>query len=270
MRIPIYYINLASRPDRRAFMEDQLARLGLKSERIEAVTPADIPEDDIARFCDNTRSAYLRANQLACSMSHEKAWGTMLAAGHERAVVMEDDSFLSALLPAFLGELDSVVCDILRFETPSRKVRVLPPVSHVGPSIALRPFRSTLPGCSGYIIGRRAANALLGNPALRRTPVDRVVNGALEEPGLRLVRYLTDPGLCVQVGNSDVSLRGAGVGWSDLNATKTVNLFARNHPVRHFFHRNGRELAIAIRSSADHLAHLGKGVAKETITFRAE
>ncbi|WP_425430654.1 glycosyltransferase family 25 protein [Devosia naphthalenivorans] len=35
--LPIYYINLASRPDRREYMDGQLAKLGLRGQRIEAV-----------------------------------------------------------------------------------------------------------------------------------------------------------------------------------------------------------------------------------------
>ncbi|WP_404405468.1 glycosyltransferase family 25 protein [Pelagibacterium halotolerans] len=270
MRIPIYYINLSSRTDRRAFMEEQFARLGLEAERVEAVTPADIPADDIARYCDNTRPTYLRPNQLACSMSHEKVWRAMLEAGHERAVVMEDDALLSSLLPAFLADLEGVPFDVLRFEAPVRRIRVFPPVAHVGPGIALRPFRSTLSGASGYVIGANAARVLLGHPALRVLAGDLVLYGALAAPAKDFVRLHSDPALCIQVGDISQDNRRGGIGWSDLNSVKMAHIFAQRHPILHFLIRTRRGIVDGVRNAVDHLVNLPRGIAKETIRFRAE
>ncbi|MCD7059464.1 glycosyltransferase family 25 protein [Pelagibacterium xiamenense] len=268
--MPIYYINLSERTDRRAFMEEQFARLGLAAERIEAVTPADIPEADIARYCDNTRPSYLRPNQLACTLSHEKAWRTMLEAGHARAVVMEDDAVLSALLPAFLDDLDGVAFDVVRFEAAVRKVRVLPPVAQAGPRIALRPFRSTLPGASGYVIGEDAARSLLGHPMLRLLANDLVLYGALAGPAKDFMRLHTDPALCIQVGDISQDNRGGGVGRSDLNAVKMTHVYAQKHPLRHFLRRTRRGLADGARNAIDHLAHIPRGITKKDIPYRGE
>ena len=56
--IPLYYVNLASRPDRREFMDAQFARVGLAATRIEAVTPA---------ATSITRSAIADASMIVAS-----------------------------------------------------------------------------------------------------------------------------------------------------------------------------------------------------------
>ena len=267
-QIPIYYINLASRTDRREFMQAQFARLGLMAERIEAVTPSDISADLLARYCDATQPFYRRPNQLACSLSHEAAWRAMLAAGHERAVVMEDDAQLSQSLPDFLAALDTVAFDLLRFERSSRKIRLLPAIETVGPDIALRPFRSTLSGRSGYIIGARAARRFLDNPEANARFGDRGLFNEMSGPGKGLVRYHTDPALCIQMGNVDAKNREQGVGWSDLNSVKTGDVYARTHPVRHFFVHTLPAFGTGLHNAIDHIAHLTKGIEKKRISFR--
>ncbi|WMT92004.1 glycosyltransferase family 25 protein [Pelagibacterium sp. H642] len=268
MSIPIYYINLASRTDRRDFMEEQFARLGLTATRIEAVTPADIPTEDLARYCDETKPFYRRPNQLACSLSHEKVWRAMLDAGQPRAVVLEDDGLLSASLPDFLANLDDVEFDLLRFERSSRKIRLLPAVRTVGPAIALRPFRSTLSGRSGYVIGERAARLMLEDSRAHALGGDRALYDGMRYKGL--VRYHSDPALCIQYGNIDADKRARGVGLSDLNSERSRHVFARRHPVRNFFIRTLPRLGRGVRNAFDHLAHLPKGITKERISFRPD
>lgn len=44
-QLPVFYINLDSRPDRRQFMEEQFARLSVQVERVSARTIADVPTE---------------------------------------------------------------------------------------------------------------------------------------------------------------------------------------------------------------------------------
>ena len=57
----IIYLNLQSRPDRRAAMARQLSELGLAAHRIEACTPEDLSPRDIERYCNPTRSRFVSA-----------------------------------------------------------------------------------------------------------------------------------------------------------------------------------------------------------------
>lgn len=251
-------------------MEDQFVRLGLSATRIEAVTPADIPAEDIARYCDDERPVFRRPSQLGCSMSHEKVWRTMLEAGHDRAVVMEDDALLSASLPPFLESLEGIEFDLLRFEGSGRKVRMLPAAHQIGNSVALRPFRSTLGGSSGYVISARAARKIIGHQAMRTRAVDSVLYNCLNEPGKGLIRYQSDPALCVQMGDINAENRKKGVGWSDLNAGGRRHRFKERHPVGYFLFRLRSGLKAGLQSSFDQIAHLPKGISKQSIAFRKD
>lgn len=57
-QIPACYINLASRVDRRQFMEEQFARLGIVAERVDAVTPLEVSD---ARMTTHQHPANLSA-----------------------------------------------------------------------------------------------------------------------------------------------------------------------------------------------------------------
>ncbi len=57
-QIPVYYINVASRVDRRQFMEEQFARLGIAAERVDAVTPLEVSD---ARMAAHQHPASLSA-----------------------------------------------------------------------------------------------------------------------------------------------------------------------------------------------------------------
>src|SRR5690242_19024849 len=98
----IYYINMARRTDRRAFMEAQLAKLGLEATRIEAVTP----ETFLASAVTASRGR-LTPVALSCSLSHVKAAEALLASGDPCALILEDDAILSTRLPEFLAALDA-------------------------------------------------------------------------------------------------------------------------------------------------------------------
>jgi glycosyl transferase, family 25 len=52
MTLPLFYINLARRVDRRRFMEKQFAESGIAAERVEAFTPEEVPIASLARWTD--------------------------------------------------------------------------------------------------------------------------------------------------------------------------------------------------------------------------
>jgi len=263
--LPIFYINLASRPDRREFMEGQFRKLGLVGTRIEAVTPADISADDIDRYCNPERSSFLRKNELACTLSHERCWQTMLDMGAEHCLVFEDDVRLASALPGFLAEVGKVDAELVRIDALGGTIRVYPPHATVAGSISLRRFRSTPIGAAGYVISASAAWKLLGSPALRLRPVDLVLYDPFEGPGAKISRVLTDPALCQQVGADNVD-----VGKSNIVADGVSHLYARKHPVRHRAIRLAKDLARGAGNAIDHFAQKSKGLERRFIPMAPE
>jgi glycosyl transferase family 25 len=263
--LPIFYINLAHRNDRREYMDGQLESMGLAGTRIEAVTPADISAEDIEKYCSSARPVFLRENQLACTLSHERAWQAMLDGGHDMALILEDDAELSDLLTEFLLNAASVDADLIRIETTGLATRVFPISAELPGGIAIRPFRSTPLGSAGYVIKASAARKLLGNAGLRLRPIDLALYDPFQQPGSLLTRVLTEPAVCRQLGLADE----ATLGRSDIVHEAVSHEYAKQHPIRFAIASAWRDLTHGLRNVFDHLAQQSKGLERRVIVFGA-
>jgi glycosyl transferase family 25 len=199
LQFPIYYINLASRPDRCAFMEEQFARLGLSAERIEAVTPADLTDQQVSTYCNPLRSRSMTQAQYCCNLSHAKAWDRIASSGADRAVIFEDDAVLSPSLPSFLGQLTDIDIDVLRLETyPQDRRAFSRSDAPIAGGFTLRECIERGAGSAGYVMSREAAIAA----SSRENFHYRIVDGYLFDPfgfGRQFKTRYVDPGLCVQL-----------------------------------------------------------------------
>lgn len=164
----IYYINLDARPDRRAFMEEQFARLGLAATRIRAIGPVDVSNDDLERYCNPSRGGTLSPSALYCRLAHLRAARTLLESDKEHAAVFEDDAVLSSRLASFLTAFaaSDEKPDLLRLETHLEGLRFREAGVTVAGVSLVKPY-SWEPGAAGYIMSRRAADAFVSNPQMR-------------------------------------------------------------------------------------------------------
>ena len=255
LNLPIYFINLASRLDRRAFIESQLNRLGLAAKRIEA-----LPSGDPA--IDPRAGIYLGPAEAACAASHLICWRALLAApgSPEWALVLEDDGILSEALPSFLEEFLAAATDIpadaLQLEVRRRPVRVLPHTLTLPSGRALAPFRSTREGGACYLISRRAVTTLLARDDLFYQPIDLTIFRPFHGPGQSIRTLLADPGLCMQL---DEIGSASGRSRSDVAASRTA-------PTRLEWTRR-RRFYLASINLIDHLAHLPRGLRRRVIPF---
>ena len=261
----IYYINLASRADRREYMETQLTKLGLTAQRIEAVTPAELSALDIEQYCNPQKPTFLRQTELSCTLSHERAWQAMLETDADRALILEDDVELSRLLPAFLEDARAIDADLIRVETTGNATRVFPITSTGKSGVAVRPFRSTPTGSAGYLIRASAARSMLGSVALRQRHMDLALYSPFEEPGSLLTRVLTDPAMCRQLNMTEQ--KSVELARSDIAYNQTPHAFAEVHPVRFFVHKFQRNLRRGWRNARDHVAQQKNGLERRVIPF---
>ncbi len=93
---PIYYINLPQSTDRRQFMQTQLGDncQVVRVEAIDGTQRAPRPRDGLYQFgpvCLYTSYKHT-TSKLACTLSHLKALEQIQEAGHEWAIVCEDDA----------------------------------------------------------------------------------------------------------------------------------------------------------------------------------
>ena len=219
-RVPVYYINLASRPDRRVFMEDQFAQFGIKAQRVEAVRIDEVPADLIAFHAGP--DCFWRSNpgDLACGLSHERAWGMILEAGHSAAIVFEDDAVLTPSILDFLadGLLDRVGADLIKLETFRIRIQIGTPSVDVG-ATSLRELCSSQMGAAAYLISREAVIRSLASPMLRELSVDRLLFGRGGPHLLRSRVLQAIPSPCIQLNRIEPANK---VGASNLHPSRST------------------------------------------------
>ncbi|KQW77248.1 hypothetical protein ASC89_18815 [Devosia sp. Root413D1] len=200
-QIPVYYINLGARADRRQFMEEQFARLGIVAERIDAVTIAGVGEARMALHADPHNPWAMTRVEVACVMSHEKAWRHMLDAGNEFALILEDDAVMGDGLKAFLEPAFSsdLRPDLVKLETMYERVRLGRAVRTVAGRFGVRQLLASHMGAAAYIISASMARRALADPRLPRMSVDRYMfsRGGPIIPHRRL--FQVDPAPVVQL-----------------------------------------------------------------------
>jgi GR25 family glycosyltransferase involved in LPS biosynthesis len=189
--LPIYYINLASRADRRAHMEAALAQLGLVGERIDAVSRDRVP----AELHTGVPPSY-----VASRLSHMSAWRRLAESGAPAAVVLEDDVVFA---PAFSDFIDPAVAalgaDLVKLETYRRRVLLGATPRPVGAASQVRELQSSHFGAAAYLISAEAARRALAEPSLNRLHTDRFLFGRGGPHLLRRKILQADPAPCVQL-----------------------------------------------------------------------
>lgn len=198
--LPIFYINLDSRPDRREFMEEQFAALGLDAERVQAITVAEVPEELAADITRPGRLWRVNRADLACGLTHQKIWATMIARGIPEALVLEDDALLAPAIRDFLsdGILRRLGADLVKLETRRNKVRLGSTVVNFG-AVAVRELASSHLGSAAYLISHAIAKAALARANVNDMAVDRFLFGQ-GGPHLWRARILqADPSPAIQL-----------------------------------------------------------------------
>jgi len=269
----IFYINLLSRPDRRAAMETQLGRLGLSARRIDATTPDALLAAHKAEYCDPRKFRWLTEVELACSLSHIEALRSIAVGAERLGLIFEDDVVLSPRLPRFLADFDDTrpAIDIVRLEADPDPMRVDPAEPlHVG-DVALRRVHSWSNGAAGYIVSQRAARRIIETGAMLRVQTDRVLFNPYEFIAReKVVMRHTDPALCIQADRLEQSQ--AGIALSDIGKARSHRheieraLFPQRilHDLREVLHR---DIRIGLQKAWHE--HAG-GARKQIIPFAAD
>lgn len=113
MKFKIYYINLDRSPDKRKFMEAQLASSGFSYERIAAVDGRYLDMKKLSDFSVPARvkewENLLTPNAIACSLSHHKAYCAVVDDGVDVAMILEDDILFK---PEFTEVINSSLASV--------------------------------------------------------------------------------------------------------------------------------------------------------------
>ena len=265
----IFYINLDRRADRRSEMEAKFSRIGLTASRISAVTPAEITDQQRAKYCDARNRHWMTDVELCCSLSHIKTLEQFLAGSDSHAMVLEDDAVLSGSLPKFLDAFtaEKPNVDLLRLETDLNGQRLMPNPDAVIDGVEIRQSWSWAAGSAAYVVSHEAARTIVDSKELLRLQVD----GALFNPYTALGRRLTMrhclPGLAVQDDRLDTQRRDSDIATARAQHKAPIPL---SWPVRTFRAISGICETEILQGSQRQFHTLFGGARKIPVPFRAD
>ncbi|MCM2291805.1 glycosyltransferase family 25 protein [Allorhizobium sp. BGMRC 0089] len=178
-QIPIYIISLVGSPRRDACREI-LDRTGVNYCFFDAVNGKTLSYADICTVFDEVQNRVgfkrkLSSAEIGCYLSHQRLWQKIADGEEQAALILEDDCHILPELPHFLKSAASFDLSevVIKLDGQSDKPRRLKPgsVVQLGPFCVGEPYK--IPALTtGYIIGKKAAAAMLGARRRFYRPVD--------------------------------------------------------------------------------------------------
>ena len=112
VQIPIWIINLKRDVARRDFMVEQLERLGLAYELIEAVDGSTLTDEDYKLYSpelsQSTIYRPLTPNEIGCALSHIRLWERMIHEDIPEVLILEDDALVAEAMIGVLANRDKL------------------------------------------------------------------------------------------------------------------------------------------------------------------
>ena len=167
--IRAFYLNLEREAERRRFMQEQLAEVGIPGERIDAVDGSKPLPPELARHFSDKH--VMDVGALGCYASHIKAWHQIVNEDVPVALVLEDDAILDRNLASILSEVVAALpkgWDMVHLASkPDRAVCTIAKLS----GLELVQYSRVPPGAVGYLLSYAGAHKLvLAKP--RVWPID--------------------------------------------------------------------------------------------------
>lgn len=165
-----FIISSTEAADRRAFMSEQLGRLGIEHEFFDAVRGAEAIGDlglYDKRAALAAEGRELRAGEVGCALSHARLYAEIERRALPWALILEDDALLHPELPAVLGRLESGIMeqgDLIFLERCDHvrpgSARPLSGRFRIGEPIMVR--AGSTAQSAGYVVTASAAAAMNG------------------------------------------------------------------------------------------------------------
>ena len=177
----IYYINLDKQAERRAHIEALFTHPGIRLIRIRAIDGTCLrgrqypAKAKIGSF--PAHHTILSQYEIACVLSHRKAWRTFLKSGREHALIVEDDIYIGNDFFNIVTDqsLISTNFDIIKLETVFAKVLISNKNQVEIRGRSIKKLKSYHHGAGGYLINRKAAKELLRLSSGAPDGVDNII-----------------------------------------------------------------------------------------------
>ena len=201
MRISGYFINLKESSARAEHMRCESRRLDLQLSREAAVDGAKLSPKDVNSFHFAINGLHkMSPQEVGCFLSHRNVWRRIANGKTNFGAVFEDDLTFSNDARYLMSDDRWIPedVDIIKIETTSRKVLLLPPFSEAIPGRQLGYLASSHMGGGGYILSKNIAAHLLRSTQKFGAPVDYVLFSPDHMILQDVSRLQMFPAICVQ------------------------------------------------------------------------
>ncbi len=161
----VIVINLLRSVDRRAHIVQQLKAQDLEFSVLAATDKLSLTLADRSRYDDalakRTAGRSLTDGEIACVLSHARAWRIIVDKGWESAVILEDDALLDERFPRVIRALKRFPTDwgLINFRSDGAVEKVS---KGMEPGLDICRFTARMNGTAGYVISRKVASIALG------------------------------------------------------------------------------------------------------------
>lgn len=156
----VLIINLPEETGRLNFQQQQMQRLGIDFEVIRAVSTKHVHERAHYQLALGWERP-LRKTEIACYLSHHKAWQAVLNS-NQPTLILEDDALLSRHVPALLKVLATKTeCDMVTLEVRGREKIVARKSQPLLGDYHIVPLYQDRTGAAGYVLWPSGAKILL-------------------------------------------------------------------------------------------------------------
>ena len=156
----ILIISLPNAKERRDFQQNQLSKLGLEFEFLDATSIHDLNEATYKKHYQDWQRP-LKTTEVACYYSHRRAWDRVIQS-NKPVLILEDDALLSKCVPTLLKDLLSRKdADLINFENRGRKKFVSRSGEPIVCNSKLLRLYQDRTGAAGYILWPSGAKKLI-------------------------------------------------------------------------------------------------------------
>jgi glycosyl transferase family 25 len=210
-----YVINLDRSSERLVHLSNALSGTTVDVVRVAAVDGDRLAELDFRHWQSLAKVwAPLTRGQVACFLSHRKAWEIIIEQGEPWAFICEDDIHIAGDFGNFFADYSWIPedSDVVKAETMSLQIEMSAVLVKYAFGHQLRILKSEHFGSAGYFLSREAAKRLIELTSDHCEPVDCILFSPRGPVASLLTVYQLDPAICIQ--DFHLAREGKGIGFS--------------------------------------------------------
>jgi glycosyl transferase, family 25 len=261
------FINLDRSVARRAHMEKNAAAAGVDMTRLPAVDGLTLSAAEFDRV--HPPQPHLRRmtrSEVACFLSHRKAWEQICQGAADYGAVFEDDIDFGTNLQAVLSDTAWIRpdMDLIKLDKATRKHVEFGEKITIEQGLDVKRLLSLHVGCGGYVISKAFARELLAASETFHVPIDHFLFNPAEDIFRQAGIWQAMPAVCLHQQFSDTAFLPADAELSSLQTS-------RKETIRHHQKQGGR-LVFVLRKLGREIARpflsLGRYLSKRISGFR--